>query len=426
VGESTTRNAPRPTAATTAATASSPPGVLARAGAWLVSWLSSYGLAVCLLLYLMLLTFLGTIRQVDMGLFDVQQKYFEEIVFLERVGPLSVPMLGAAAVLVLLGLNLVVGGLVRIRKQRSTWFVVVIHVGMLFLFTSGLVEYLTSRKGRMLVYEGATGATYQSYYDWEIVVRERKPGGGATDHVFGAEELADLDRTDTARFTSPRLPFEVAVTSWTRNGRPARGGGRETEGWRIEPLAPEKDAEANLPGALVTLHPTSPGTPLLRTWLWGGPYAKQQGREAPWVVDAGGRTFEIDLRQQTWYLPFAVRLRDFVYRKHPGTEMAAEYSSYVTKIEGTSQRDVHITMNAPLRHAGHTLYQSGWGPQDPDLAPGTRMYSIFAVVENVADQWPKYACYVIGFGLLFHFVLKLYRFIAGGRARRAAATGVRP
>jgi hypothetical protein len=51
------------------------------------------------------------------------------------------------------------------------------------------------------------------------------------------------------------------------------------------------------------------------------------------------------------------------------------------------------------------------------------MYSVFAVVENVADQWPKYSCYLIAFGLLFHFLTKLSRFVAGGRARRAAATG---
>ena len=47
-----------------------------------------------------------------------------------------------------------------------------------------------------------------------------------------------------------------------------------------------------------------------------------------------------------------------------------------------------------------------------------REYSVFAVVRNPADQWPKYACYVIGIGLVLHFGMKLAAYLRS-RARKA-------
>ena len=40
-------------------------------------------------------------------------------------------------------------------------------------------------------------------------------------------------------------------------------------------------------------------------------------------------------------------------------------------------------------------------------APDAQLYSILEVSNNPSDQWPKYATFVIAFGLLIHFVWKL-------------------
>jgi hypothetical protein len=293
----------------------------------------------------------------------------------------------------------------------ATAFVLVVHVGILMLFTSGLVEYRTSQKGRLMLFEGETGSSFKSYFDWEIVARERRADGTATEFVLGTDVLSDLDPRDTARFRSDRLPFDVVVTSWTRNGDPKWAGGE----WRIVPRPPEMQAEANAPGAVVTLDPKNRAEPVQRTWLWGGPVPGAPVR--PWAVRAGGRAFEVELRQVTWPLPFSIELTRFVHRKHPGIATPARFSSYVTKREDGSSRDVHITMNAPLRHRGYTLYQSGWGPEN---APeGARLYSVFSVVRNPSDQWPLYACIVIFSGLLLHFVSKLFRFVGRSVGRTA-------
>ena len=75
-----------------------------------------------------------------------------------------------------------------------------------------------------------------------------------------------------------------------------------------------------------------------------------------------------------------MKLDRFVYRAHPGTGMPKEFSSHVTKLDRGTARKVHITMNAPLREEGYTLYQSGWGPQDAMPGSQTRFYSSFSVV----------------------------------------------
>jgi hypothetical protein len=74
---------------------------------------------------------------------------------------------------------------------------------------------------------------------------------------------------------------------------------------------------------------------------------------------------------------------------------------------------MRVTMNEPIRHEGYVLFQTGWGPQSSPLRHD--LYSEFTVVENPSDQWPKWACYMIGIGLLFHFGMRLKRHVASVR-----------
>ncbi|HTE04910.1 MAG TPA: ResB protein required for cytochrome C biosynthesis, partial [Planctomycetota bacterium] len=78
--------------------------------------LASLRLSCTLLVFLALLTWLGTLEQVNTGLFEVQKKYFESFFVIHHAGPLAIPLPGATLVMSVLFVNLVMGGLVRIRK----------------------------------------------------------------------------------------------------------------------------------------------------------------------------------------------------------------------------------------------------------------------------------------------------------------------
>ena len=113
----------------------------------------------------------------------------------------------------------------------------------------------------------------------------------------------------------------------------------------------------------------------------------------------------IDLTRRTWRLPFVVRLDDFTVELHPNTRMAKIYRSDITQIADGVEQPTRISMNAPLRYHGYTLFQASWGPQDAPA--GTPLFSGFAVVHNPADQWPLYSCIIVGVGLLIHFLQRL-------------------
>ena len=122
-------------------------------------------------------------------------------------------------------------------------------------------------------------------------------------------------------------------------------------------------------------------------------------------------------------LPFKVRLENFTKLDHPGTTKPKEYMSDVTKLnrDGTSETSL-IEMNKPLRSDGFTVYQASWGPED--AAEGQPLFTSLAVSRNPADQWPKYSCYIVSFGLLIHFFQKLFKHLnrtQRNRKREAAA-----
>jgi hypothetical protein len=371
-----------------------------------------------LLLLLFVLTLVGTFAQGHMSLYDVQRRYFDALVAVVDVGPVSVPLPGGALTLALLGLNLVVGGVVRLRRGRATVGILIAHLGILLLLGGGLVEAVASDKGQMTLHEPAVPGShdprsesnrFQSYYEWELVIAERRPDATSVEHVIPWSRLEGLEGK-VLRATSADLPFEVRVSGWTRNARPRRGSARSEGGaWVLEALEPAREAEQNVPGAQVTL--AAPGsTAGPRGLVWGA-------QEFPWSVTIARRTFEVDLRHRSWPLPFSLRLRRFVHETHPGTRMDSRFSSYVTKVEDGVERDVHITMNEPLRHRGYTFYQSGWGP--PDAPPGTPHYSTFSVVRNPSDPVPIWACAVIAIGLLVHFGRKLTLHVRASSARGA-------
>ena len=141
------------------------------------------------------------------------------------------------------------------------------------------------------------------------------------------------------------------------------------------------------------------------------------GNGAPTVVEAGGKRWNCALRRHRWKLPFSLKLDRFTRELHPRTNMASKFSSFVTKTEGGLNQQIRITMNEPLRHLGYTFYQSSWGPQN--AGPNARLYSVFAVVRNPADQVPLYACLITTVGLVLHFMQRLLAYLRTEKARKS-------
>ena len=136
------------------------------------------------------------------------------------------------------------------------------------------------------------------------------------------------------------------------------------------------------------------------------------------MIEIEDRIYEIELRRETFDLPFEIKLLDFTREVHPGTKTPRVFSSEVVVRRGTDEQRALISMNEPLRRDGHVLYQTNWGPQQAwEIERGVPPYSVLAVSKNTSDQWPRWSCYTIAAGLIIHFLLKLIRFVSVQRVR---------
>jgi cytochrome c biogenesis protein ResB len=380
----------------------------------ILDFFSSLKLACVLLILLGLLTWLGTLEQVDHGLYEVQKKYFESFVLLHPVGPISIPLPGANLVLCTLFVNLLVGGVVRLRKGVATTGILIGHLGILLMLVAGFVKAYFSQEGHATLFEGQHTRTFESYYLWEIAVIEPLGSTRAREHIAPQEMFADATGAEPARLTEPGLPFDLEVQYFMPNCQPMPKGPMfdvdvpvvDKAFLRAEPRNAE--AEQNVAGCYLTAIDKATGE-RTQSIQWAM-------QSAPWTVKSAGKDWAVELRHERYPLPFLLALEDFTKEDHPRLNMPKLFQSDVTVVEGGSSRRVRISMNEPLRTDGLVVYQASWGPSNAQ--PGDNLFSTFAVVRNPADHMPLYSCIVIAIGLVLHFGRKLTLYVRR-EARRA-------
>ena len=355
----------------------------------LLSTLSSLRLTVVLLLFLALLTWLGTLEQVHAGLYEAQRKYFDSLVLVHRAGAIPVPLPGAMLVMIVLAVNLFLGGMLRLRKGIATAGVLVTHVGIAMMLAAGLVKTRFAEDGHVTLFEGQRANEFQSYVLWELAVTE-EAGDGRWRERVAPEGAFRGASAEPVRISPTALPFDLELRHFQPNARVLPKGPMFTpelpvvDGFFLEPLPVDPQAEANVAGLYLSVIDRASG-------------ARQEGiswgaEAQPWTVSIAGRRFALALRHERYAMPFTLELVDFTKEDHPRLDMPKAFSSDVRVIEGPSSRPVKISMNEPLRSGGLVVYQASWGPSD--ARPGTPLFSTLAVVSNPADQYPLYSCIV--------------------------------
>jgi hypothetical protein len=379
-------------------------------------FLASYGLACVLLFLLLLLVLFGTLEQVNNGLYAVQEKYFNSFLVTDlHIGSSVIPVLlpGAYPLMVLLFLNLVCGAIIRAPKNWRQPGMLIAHGGIIFLVLASFVTAEMSYSGHMTLFERDTSNYFDDYYLWEVGITELDTPETARTFTIVHDQLADLAPGQSRIYKHAELPFELELSNWLPNANPRQQAPMLNEtgidGVVMQSIPLDKEAERNIAG--VTAKVTPSGGEPKSSYLWGA-------SAGPWVAEAGGKQYGISLRHKRYPVPFSITLDKFIRDLHPRTMMAANFESEVTMTEATGARKVNIRMNEPLREGGYTFFQASWGPEN--ARPGEPLFSTFAVVNNPADQWPKYACYVIGIGMLIHFSQKLAGYIRAQNRRRSA------
>lgn len=400
-------------------------------------------------------TWLGTLYQVNHGIVESQHRFFESwlllwpdsVHFLGEPKPpelltdaswvrrtlnvaqqLRTPIFpGGALLMTILGINLV-GGCVRIFWQWNARKIGALggHLGVLVLLAAAAVSHAYKREGYLDVNEGASSSSVHSYTDSVLQLRRVQPDGQAAAQIFETqpEELRRAFRlSQRQRYSGqapvlvldqPQLPFVVEILAAAPNTLPVRRADL-VPGTLILPgdgevaLAvsrPNPEAESNQAGAVARVVPRD-GSPAQNLLLF-------KSSSTPAEVQAGGQRWQIDLRAQTWSLPFAVRLDSATATMHPGTDKPSGYQSQVTRLDPDGASSAHnISMNRPLRTGGYVLFQA---KMPLDMSTGQRS-STFEVVQNPSDHWPEIACWIIAASLLLHFTIALVQGLTRRRAQ---------
>jgi len=392
-------------------------------GSRLIDLFSGFGLATVLLLLLALLTWFATLEQIDNGLHQTLRKYFHwkawwllpEIK--GRLVPLPLP--GGYWVCALLFVNLLLGGVIRIRKGWKHSGNLISHLGILMLLVAGGVAHHASERGNMPVREGEMNNAAEDYFEYVIEIAEIRDGKPASVQVVRGRHIDDLRDGRQRLLPLPGLPFDLEAASYLANAlpvsvrerAPARGE-LVCDGYYLMERPEEVNAEANAAACYVRV--------VRRDGSKDAPFILAGASFHPFTVRDGDRMFTIDMRKRLWPMPFTVKLDRFTAEFHPGTMKPAKFVSRVTRIQGADEVGVTIQMNEPMRHEGLTFYQASYGP--PGAGPGQELYSVFEVVKNPADQWPAYSLYIVSFGMLVTFLIKLGGYIAS-RSRKSPAHG---
>ncbi|OYW70854.1 MAG: hypothetical protein B7Z37_29430, partial [Verrucomicrobia bacterium 12-59-8] len=324
------------------------------------AFLSSFGLATSVLVMLLVLTFLGTLEQAEHGLVASQARYFESA-FIDRIdvgacwralafnaywdiGNVSLPLYivpGGYTLMAVLFVNLLCGGIMRIRKSPKTIGVIISHFAILFMIAAGAVTHHFAKEGSMNLREGQLSDEFQSFHDRVIEIEKVQKDAKAKRSVLVIDEskFQDLTAGKGRTFTSESLPFDLMITSWKKNAQPKRDADASrtdsVEGYYIQEM-PTLDesgaamADEQLASACVAIAKIKNSDEKLTGILW-------EFAAAPWTITVGADKYLISLVHRTYKLPFAVRLDETEEEKHPGTERARRFTSKVTKIEGVHE-----------------------------------------------------------------------------------------
>ena len=368
--------------------------------------LASLRLTVVCLALGMLLVFLGTLAQVNLGIHAVQARYFQSLfIYWSPAGAnWKIPILPGGYLLgTVLFINLLAAHATRFQLSKKKLGIILLHFGVILLLLGQLLTGLFARETQMRIDEGQTLGYSEASREVELAVIDST--SPEFDQVVAIPEAA-LARRGTIQ--NPTLPFTIKIRQFMPNSHlvmrsqaPQAPASLATVGLGKNIVINEeprtvRDDERDLSAAFIELESTMGS---LGTWLVTNAIPDWQS------FNLNDHTYSLVLRQRRFYKQFALTLLHFAHDRYAGTDIPKNFSSRVRLIdfERNENREVLISMNDPLRYRGYTFYQSGFDNNDKT--------SILQVVKNPAMLMPYIACGLVALGLLMQFSMHLFGFV---------------
>jgi hypothetical protein len=352
------------------------------------------------LLWLMVLTVVGSIAQKYIGLHDAQMRYFSSWILWASFIPLPGGRLTMVVVFANLTARLIFASPLRWRRSG----VIISHLGALLLLVGGFITAYRSVEGYILIPEGEQRGYFEDHYAKELTVTRTAESGADLVTAYSGGFMKAGKELPLEGFggtiTIEELHENCEVIQRSGAAPPDARGMAATSELQVLPKAGEDESRA---GAVLRVSGIGQEV--------DGLYLALERVPATRVRGAGGdELFRIGLQPRRYKLPFEILLEDFEMTKHPGTEMARDYRSHIKVLKGVSAQKADIWMNHPLRAEGYTFYQQSY-------IDGRHQATVLSVVRNAGRLFPYISSIIICIGMLIHLAIL---FVESSRRRRNA------
>jgi ResB-like family len=415
---------------------------------YLIKFFTSLRLTVVLLAFAIVLVFIGTLAQVDEGLYNAQARYFRQWLILGlNISGHQIPVLlpGGYLIGTMLLLNLISAHLYRFQLSIKKLGIQIVHAGVILLLVGQLATDMLAHESQMHFVEGQSKSYAESARVNELAF--------TSDSGNGQEVVAlpSTFLTDGSEIHDGNLPFTIKVKSYWVNSEPSfrapmmqNGPAVTTNGvgshfdFRESPETKSMD-EKNVPTAIIEIIGTNGS---LGTWVVSGWTSDEQMVEAirmnyeqemgpvmtqkiidqltqPQVIEADGKKFTFALRPQRVYYPFSLQLLKATHTVYEGTDIPKDFRSHVRlrNAKTGEDREVEISMNHPLRYAGLTFYQYQMDAGQAAQMAGRVPSSVLQIVHNPSWLTPYVGCAMVALGLIIQFTFHLVGFMSKRKSK---------
>lgn len=339
------------------------------------------------MLWLMVITVIGTVEQKNIGLFAAQEKYFASMYFTA----FGIPFPGGGLIIIILSIGLISQLIFKtpFRSFKKSG-ITATHIGALILLCGSFITYLNAIEGSLVLKEAETKNTVLDYRNFDLAfIDETDPTksksidlntlgsylSNSSKKIFEDVILEKINIFDSCILVPNEKPLENEVGfAKLFSFREASGiDAANTSEQCVEFSLKEKNQIQNYRVFL-----NMPKEQSFNTLSAKG-IVRVRNREIP--------------------LPFSVKLIDFEKKFHQGTMISKSFKSLVEITDGDLKFNRLIEMNSPLRYKGYTFYQSSFSENSEGEM------SELAVVKNSAQWFPYISSIILCAGILWHLIL---------------------
>lgn len=329
----------------------------------MIKRLSSLKLTITCLFILALLTILGTIYQVEHGLYLAQKNIFNSNFFLFH----GLPLPSVKLVLIVLGINLISMMISKWRLMLHKPSLFLLHSSLIILLISSFINSISRVEAFINLKEAESSNIAKDYYNWDLSIF--KQGKALQTITFNKLKTTNQISSDLTITVKDKF-INSAIFDTPFAGR------------ILKSLPIENDYEKNSPALILDI---------------SGKELELQGNDQDTLIL---KELVINLHRKAYNMPFGIKLIDVTRELYPGTQVAKSYQSKVLLNNNDNSREVLISMNKPLRFKDYTIYQSSYS-----IDLNGDEYSTFAIVKNPGYLIPYFATLLAAIGLWLHFGL---------------------